>query len=324
MKSVEVREGGVEPCIQPPKELWSTLTEKETMTTSLLTRGYAIVKLPNHQVPIIEALQNAQKAFFSMSTEEKLKYKGGCHEVSSYGYSAVVNLKEYYQVRAGGKGSKLPYPSDGEIDFGLEALRSYYLFDELGRSCLDKLTKELKLDKKRMDLLLDPPPPQTHQVVREGNYVWADFLPDYYVSSSNVDVFIYPNLDKYNDNWSSNHPAHVDSGILSLIPCSDLPGLEFQDQKLNAWIAVEELIQNNVKEPESYRQYVVIMVGECLNLESNKRIGAGMHRVRRIPESKGPRYSIVYKMRARPVITGPRYQQDYAIIDIQSKALNNK
>jgi len=296
------------------------LTQTETMTKSLLSRGYAIVKIKNEEVPIVEALQKAQRQFFSMSLEEKLKFKGGCHAVSSYGYSAVVDLKEYYQVRAGGKGSKLPYPP-GDPDFGKESLRCYYLFDQLGRLCLDKLTQELKLDKKRMDLLLDPPPPQTHVIVREGDHVWADFLPDNYVSSSNVDVFIYNNLDKFNDKWSSNHPAHVDSGILSLIPCSDLPGLEFLDQKLNAWIAVEELIKNNIKADESHYQYVVIMVGECLNLESNKRIGAGMHRVRRIPEYNGSRYSIVYKMRGRPAVTGPRYQQDYAIIDIQSKAL---
>jgi len=124
------------------------LTQTETMTSSLLSRGYAIVKIPNHQVPIVEALQKAQRHFFSLPMEEKLKFKGGCHEVSSYGYSAVVNFKEYYQVRAGGKESKLPYPNHVNFDFGVEALRCYYLFDELGRSCFDKLTKELKLDKK--------------------------------------------------------------------------------------------------------------------------------------------------------------------------------
>jgi len=318
-----MEEGGTEPCINGPDDLWVQLTKTETMTTSLLTRGYAIVKILDDHVPTIQALLKAQRIFFSLSMEFKLKYKGGCHKVESYGYSAVVNLKEYYQVRAGGKGSNLPFPA-GKPDFGVQAVKCYYLFDKLGRSCLNAITQELQLDKQRMNLLLDPPSPSRHQIVRDSENVWTDFLPEGYVSSSNVDVFIYPNLDKHNNLWSSNHPAHVDSGILSLIPCSDLPGLEFQDQKLNAWIAVEELIHKNIKPTESHNQYVVVMVGECLNIESNKRIGAGMHRVRRIPEVNGPRYSIVYKMRSRPAVTGPRYQQDYAIIEIQSKALNKE
>jgi len=87
---------------------------------------------------------------------------------------------------------------------------------------------------------------------------------------------------------------------------------------------VEELIQKNVSPGETHYEYVVVMVGECLQLESKKCIGAGMHRVRRIPEQIGARYSIVYKMRGRPAVTGPRYQQDYEVIDIQRNALEKR
>jgi len=71
MNSIEVKEGGVEPCIAPPKDLWSNLTQTETMTKSLLSRGYAIVKIKNEEVPIVEGLQKAQRQFFFYAFRRK-------------------------------------------------------------------------------------------------------------------------------------------------------------------------------------------------------------------------------------------------------------
>eukprot|EP01128_Nolandella_sp_AFSM9_P011949 TRINITY_DN8833_c0_g1_i1.p1 TRINITY_DN8833_c0_g1~~TRINITY_DN8833_c0_g1_i1.p1 ORF type:complete len:336 (-),score=71.18 TRINITY_DN8833_c0_g1_i1:90-1097(-) len=323
--AVEVLEGGTEECVTPPKDLWKKLLKKESLSKSLLGRGYAIVKMDGFKEDVI-SLRNAQDNFFAHTDEEeKQRYNAGkIHAVSSYGYSLVDKLKEYYQVRVGGQGTKFEFAS-GKPDFGVIATKCYKHFDDLGRSILETLIKENDLDGNYIHKMLDPPSPHSdHEVKRGGKNnadVYTNMLPPGYPSSSNIDLFRYFNLDAFNDKWNSNHPAHVDSGLISIIPVSTIPGLEFEDQKLGGWIAIEKFVQDN--DPANFESYAIVMIGEALALATKNVLRAGMHRVRRIPEATGPRYSTVFKMRSRPAITGPRYQQDYEVLTMQEEALKN-
>jgi len=75
------------------------------------------------------------------------------------------------------------------------------------------------------------------------------------------------------------------------------------------------------KERDNNYQYVIVMVGESLDVKTKKQLQSGCHRVRRISSEEGKRYSVVHKMRSRPEITGARYEQDYVVIEMQRKAL---
>jgi len=268
---------------------------------------------------------STQEIFFALSDKEKISYSK-THQVPSFGYSAVVNLKEYFQVRIGGKDSKLKYPVVNDFDFGKCSTDCYKLLDIFGRKILDDMINDLDLDRKYIEELLDPFPIDLNHVdiVRDGDFVYTGFLPPDYVSSSNLDLFIYNNLDAYNEKWTSNHPAHVDSGIITLIPCSNQGALEFKDQTLNAWVAVEQMILDHCKTSgESNYSYIIIMTGETLEKRTESKLKSGLHRVRRMKENEGKRYSAVHKLRSKPSVTGARYEQDYILVGIQENSIEN-
>eukprot|EP01130_Rhizamoeba_saxonica_P001517 TRINITY_DN1136_c1_g1_i12.p1 TRINITY_DN1136_c1_g1~~TRINITY_DN1136_c1_g1_i12.p1 ORF type:complete len:112 (+),score=26.47 TRINITY_DN1136_c1_g1_i12:199-534(+) len=92
-----IQEGGTEPCIDPPLNLLQTVMD-EGVVAALQLRGYAFVKVGEHEASLVEQLRQQQIAFFNEPVDEKFLVKSGCYDVESYGWSSVENLKEYYQV----------------------------------------------------------------------------------------------------------------------------------------------------------------------------------------------------------------------------------
>jgi len=141
-----------------------------------------------------------------------------------------------------------------------------------------------------------------------------------YVSSSLLDVFRYGNKfeeDHESDRkFKNNHLSHSDSGILTLVPCADVAGLELCDQLLNKWIAIEQIIHANM---ENHRDYGTIFWGDSFEYLCKNNAAACMHRVAR---SNQERFSIVFKQRTCPTTTAPRYQEDYELGYLQLKALD--
>lgn len=164
--------------------------------------------------------------------------------------------------------------------------------------------------------------------------------------------------------WTTNHPAHVDSGILSIIPVSDIPGLEFEDQVCRLWFlywgilnqenrrmdscggarasewtkGIRELCSHNdwwsTRNCDEEQTKGWNAQSGALSLLDSLKIERNLFLQRRIPQNTGPRYSTVFKMRSRPAVTGsqnitpyridpsgPRYQQDYVVYEMQEKAL---
>lgn len=66
------------------------------------------------------------------------------------------------------------------------------------------------------------------------------------VTTSLLDVFHYFNsfseVDQSDQKFKNNHNSHTDSGILTVVPCADIAGLEIFNQQLGVWVALEELL----------------------------------------------------------------------------------
>lgn len=330
-----IKEAGLEPAaLSPPTLLQEVLAEG---LGAIKTRGYAILKLTPAAREAVDRLRVAQVALFQSKPAE-LKEFAQCHVVKTHGVSEVAELKYYFQARAGGAGSELPFPSkasDSVPDFGLATQDVYTHMEMLGRACLVELAPALGADIHKIFSLLDPlgvPDLKLETMNREeilalkfeskregDKYVSTELVPSKYVSSSNLDLFHYFNIPTTAAKWANNHPAHTDSGFISFIPVSAIPALDFVDQKLGAWIEIERAIHEQAPALNShYEDYVVAMAGDALEWVAKGSFKAGLHRVSRTVE---PRESAVYKMRGRPELVGPKYEVDYIVVNVQRKAL---
>lgn len=329
------QEAGVEPASPAPATLLSDVLAEGL--GAIKTRGYAILKLSKAAHEAIDRLRTSQLALFQ-STPAELKVYSRCHTVMTHGISEVADLKYYFQARAGGSGSKLPFPSSSSPstpDFGIACTDTYVQLDLLGRACLAELAPALGADIQLVNALLDPIGKAGLDVQKlsrdeilalkfdskreDDKFVSSELLVPNYVSSSNLDLFHYHNIESTREKWLTNHPSHTDSGIISFIPVSTIPALDFLDQKLALWIEIERTIHEQAPAlGTSYQDYVVAMAGDTLEWLAKGSFKAGLHRVVRTEEA---RQSAVYKMRARPELVGPKYEVDYVVVQVQRKAL---
>jgi isopenicillin N synthase-like dioxygenase len=334
MAAKQVSEGGLEPAVAAPVTLLQDVLNEGLQ--AIKERGYAIIKLSPASKEAVDRLRRSQTQFFKSSREEKKKYVH-CHPINTHGISEVNDLKYYFQARSGGRGSALPFPgptADFAGDFGIDVTDVYAHLDLLGRACLMELAPTLKVELSSITKLLDPmgvhkqcmKKSSKDKVIalkitshRDGEHVWSDLFLDDYVSSSNLDLFYYHNIEEMRQKWALNHPAHTDSGIISFIPVSTIPALDFFDQKLGVWVEIEKVVQEQAPAlGDTYADYVIAMAGDTLEQLAKFTFKAGLHRVVR---TEVPRESAVYKLRARPELVGPKYEVDYKVVQVQRKAL---
>jgi hypothetical protein len=335
MAAKNVAEAGLEPAVAAPSTLLRDVLQEGL--GAIKARGYAVIQLTPAAREAMDRLRASQAHFFSESREEKKKYVQ-CHPVNTHGISEVMDLKYYFQGRAGGSGSALPFPGPSDAfagDFGIDATDVYTQLDLLGRACLVELAPTLNIPLQRIVQLLDPIGRASVDMQKlskeeilalkfkstreEGQYVASDLFVPNYVSSSNLDLFYYHNIEETRTKWALNHPAHTDSGIISFIPVSTIPALDFFDQKLNIWIEIEKAVHEQAAAlGGSYQDYVIAMAGDTLESLAKFSFKAGLHRVVR---TDVPRESAVYKLRARPELVGPKYEVDYKVVQVQRKAL---
>lgn len=121
-----------------------------------------------------DLLEGMDQYFKKCSVDERRKFAANApdNEIDSAGYSHVEGLKEYFQARAGGVGTKLAYPGSYNDcpDFGLSVLHVYEDFDRIGRQVVQDIIKFMKIEDGSLDRMLDPAPPETTDIVRNGKH----------------------------------------------------------------------------------------------------------------------------------------------------------
>mmetsp|Transcript_39527 Transcript_39527/g.61632 ORF Transcript_39527/g.61632 Transcript_39527/m.61632 type:complete len:154 (+) Transcript_39527:754-1215(+) len=107
-------------------------------------------------------------------------------------------------------------------------------------------------------------------------------------SASPLDLFFYPNIDCS----VRNLDPHLDPGYVTVVPRSQVPGLEVFGRKIGKWIQVEN--NRSVRDRDLFQQ-VVVFVGEEMQSITHGKYHAAVHRVARVTDKA--RLSMVFELR---------------------------
>jgi hypothetical protein len=134
-----------------------------------------VFRLPRNVTTHVSDLLIGMDEFFCKApVEERKKFAANApdNEIESAGYSHVAGLKEYFQARAGGPGTTLAFPGsyNGSPDFGVSVLNVYEDFDKIGRNVVQDIVKHVNITDGSLFKMLDPPPPESTNVVRSGKH----------------------------------------------------------------------------------------------------------------------------------------------------------
>jgi isopenicillin N synthase-like dioxygenase len=242
--------------------------------------GFVAVR--NHGISdeLIDELYAKIKAFFNLTTEEKLKYEiegiGGQRGYTSFGKEHAKqrkagDLKEFWhfgQFVEDGDPIKEQYPDNvdvSEVDGFLSTGREAYLaFLETGRKLLSAIALYLEIDENYFD-----------QHIHNGNSI---LRPIHYPPIVNPE----PDAVRAGE--------HEDINLITLLVGASADGLQVLN-KQNEWVAVT-----------SIENHIVVNVGDMLQRLTNNRLRSTTHRVVNPPKEQWgeDRFSIPFFLHPRP------------------------
>lgn len=217
-----------------------------------IKNGYAI--LPFFQNKKVDHLFEDLKNFDSQS--ESYKQQFIVKDQFEIGYSSLTN-KKLFVIR------------NKQVPDELKSFLPYII--SVHHLCL-KILKTIEED-------LNLVPGQLTETVSKAPF------PPTENSSSLLRLFAYdPSSEE-----GAAAAAHKDLGLLTIIPCSQVPALEvIDDQKEGQWINVEKIAD---------KTDVIVLAGRTLELMTKGKYQAASHQVKNSPKK---RFSIVYQLRAEP------------------------
>lgn len=295
------------------------LVDHESCTQQLRTRGYCILQLDNDTRRLYDEFLNGYQCFCDSSLEHKrrfatLQFEQSANSPNQYhGYSQVDGLKSQFMMRLGGKMDVRTPDSDLHLpmEFRDSGPKLFKALDQICRQVTEQALLEIQ-SSTCLSKLLDP-------LDSAGDLLGG------YISSSLLDSFCYHNSPDCNhERYINNHASHTDSGLITLVVCTDSPGLEVLDQRCNQWVSVEECLHLYCQsKQQNHRNYAILFWSDsvCYVDDPKHQLKPCLHRV----ESDGchdqTRYSVVYKQRTSPLATAPRYQEDYILCHHQQRSI---
>jgi hypothetical protein len=312
-----------EACGDIPEAYLSEVLSEE-VGVSLRTRGFCVVEIDTELRAAYDRFHDGLQRFMARTPGEKAAYactyddgydcstattastaSARTHRCARYsanslhGYSVVAELKEQWMYRrsAGEQHiSLLSVPDELQNSKHL-----YQCLDTLCRRCARQCLPEV-------DRLLDPVP-----------------MPEGYISSSLLDSFHYRADETRGSHHANSHAAHTDSGLLTAVVTADVPALELLDQRLQRWVPIEFLIHQRCGGAGTlHRRFCTLFWGDSLShaaqpeAPADKSLTPHLHRV---AGAHCERFSVVFKQRCVPLLTAPRYGEDYFISRFQERFL---
>jgi len=264
-------------------ELFTTDPEElrkigERVLEGLSKDNILIIQNNNEFNAKVKAAYEETKKFLSQSQDEKDEYSAEqIDKKRAYysGYSLVYfenrdnkrdkEWRDVFQIR---------YCEEGHIPWPSDTLKqaSRQLYEAQWSICVQVLhALALAININPLDLLA--------LAVGKGN------TEKHLFQSKNTNLCLFHYYDK---EMSYKTPQkcmiHKDHGLLTLLPKSDLPGLELLHPRLKQWIPMEQFIDDND---------VLLYCGEALSVVTNSLVVPATHRVVRIPQKE--RYSMPFE-----------------------------
>lgn len=235
----------------------------------LLTRGWCLIDSETFD----ESLFGWQEIFrlaFSQTTEEKIN--SGDFRVEkgvTVGYKCEENVgREFFETRlkVSANDDIVTEPNILTPKFGATVKSLFKFYSALSFSIISKISRSILFQNEMFLLDLTDIGPR---LGTSQNYLRIE--NDEY-SSSLLRICSYPPATD-----QISFGAHTDTSFITLGLCSASPGLEVLDQLTGEWLEVEKM----AKSPGS----VVVLAGEFLEVMTQHKFKATVHRVRSPPIS---------------------------------------
>jgi len=268
------------PAIRPLSSLVPRTPEFQQFCQDLLDEGFAVIGLGEKYKQEIDALNEVSKDFFKLPPEIKLLNDDPKHE--GLGYVGSNSHKEYLKLRRyGDRNKNWPNNPPQLRDIFIKGLD---LFHEISW----KIYQELSY------FTLTNTNPKSKPYSEED---WKGIKEAVFELGSIGATHYYPRNKKEAD--SSNLvdicDAHRDTGILTFVVVSEVPGLQLWDRKNNVWMDAEKILH-----PERNSQHIlIVMMGEKVQMFTGSSVlEATYHRVMVPPETR--RDSLLFFMDVSP------------------------
>ena len=333
------------------------LLTNESSAESLVSRGYAIIKLPTETSFIYSSFYSLCKLFFNSSDKIKQSYsqiqfnENNKSPNSLHGYSLVKNTKQQFMIRyinstSNQKLKQMKTPNNAfnddqkdnnsnnnnnNDDFGVLGLLLFEKLDVLSRNIMNDVLTLYNKQESILNDILDPINISNGNISRDKQHCFGEYTLNGYISSSVLDCYHYfgitqnnNNKDKSDDGYKYGHNVHNDSGLITLIPMTfNNPSLQVFDQKEDEWINIEKLLIEYCNNNDKDKQYGIVILGESVNPYINKHINNLNNTLKpcfyRIDNGKDDRFSVVYKQRTAPLRSHARYQEDFFLAKLHSE-----
>lgn len=175
--------------------------------------------------------------------------------------------RDVYQIRFSEEGH-IPWPSDSFKTASQELYNSQWM---ICVQVLRAIALSLALDVNDLFKMVGSPESDTPDPYKSGN--------------TNLCYFHY--FDRFQSYKTPQKcMVHKDHGLLTILPKSDLPGLELLHPQLEQWIPMEQFIDNNE---------MLLYCGISLGMVTNSRVIPATHRVVRLPKLE--RHSMPFEMK---------------------------
>jgi isopenicillin N synthase-like dioxygenase len=246
------------------------------LKTAYESIGFVIIKGHNVTSALQEKSYDVVQKFFSLPTEQKLKYHipntGGVRGFTPFRTehakdNPVTDLKEFFHVGIEvpeGNPLRAKYPQNIDVDAVAD-------FDETLRSLYDNLLS-LGMDMLRaISLILELPENYFDEKVRYGNSILRPIH--------------YPPLQGDEEPRAYRASAHEDINLITLLIGASEAGLEVKNRK-GQWVPVQ-----------SGRDEIVVNVGDMLQRLTNYKLISTTHQVVNPKERermRKPRFSIPF------------------------------
>eukprot|EP01113_Clastostelium_recurvatum_P027933 TRINITY_DN3385_c0_g4_i1.p1 TRINITY_DN3385_c0_g4~~TRINITY_DN3385_c0_g4_i1.p1 ORF type:complete len:377 (+),score=83.58 TRINITY_DN3385_c0_g4_i1:274-1404(+) len=266
-----------------------------------------IQNTPERHTDMITLREEASK-YFSLSKDDKMSF-GAPHQDESgkrayfSGYSQIhfdnrdnrrdPEWRDVFQIRASER-DHTPWPSSSLKE---AALRHYDQQWELALLVLRAFSASLRVPFSSLLSLAGLP----HHHIEEDQQQHLNHLHDSSLSQ-NTNLCLFHYFDGHGYKTPQRCMVHCDHGLVTLLPKTDVAGLELLHPTMQRWVRVEEHARDDD---------VIMYCGLALQRVSRDRVLAATHRVVRLPEKE--RYSMPFEMKPNDdaIIDDGAYRQTF-------------